>query len=166
MPPTREQTASLKQKVLAAFADVPRPNKDDIVECDCDECRDVQKSFAEVDWETVSPSVLEENKDKLSLLSPAAFQYLLPAYLLYSLDHVENDGVCEWTLYALEPGKETESSVSFYRRKFAPFTPEQMNVVYEFLDMARLHEEFANHYTSIDRGKKRLEKYVGREAES
>ena len=165
MPLTKERIALLKEDVFTAFADVPRPGEGDITQCDCDECRDVQKTFAEIDWKTASPKVVEENFDKLPLFSPEGLHYFLPAYLLYSLDHFKNDGVCEYTLYHLTPGKETESSVAYYRARFAPFTPEQMNIVYEFLDLARQDETFAYHHTSIERGKKRLEKYVNREAD-
>jgi hypothetical protein len=147
--------------VEAAFADVPRPAPGGLVQCDCDECAGVAQSFAGLDWRAVGAEVLEENYDKLPLFSPAAFRHFLPAYLLHSLAHFEYAGVCEYTLYQLTPGRETEAGAAFYREKFAAFTPEQMGAVYDFLELARRDERFAHHHTSIERGVKRLEKYTG-----
>ena len=161
LPPTREETERLKAKVAAAFAHVPRPPAGEVATCGCDECAGVAESFAGLDWRDVGAEVLEENYDKLPLFSPAAFRHFLPAYLLRSLERFESEGVCEYTLYALTPGKETESSARLYTACFSPFTPEQMDAVYDFLDLAARDERFAYHHTSIERGRKRLEKYSG-----
>jgi hypothetical protein len=161
LPPTSEEVESLKAKVSAAFDGVPRPPAGGVVRCDCWECAGVAKSFAGRGWREVGAEVLEENYHTLPLLSPAAFRHFLPAYLLYSLEHFELSGVCEYTLYALTPGKETGESAAFYAERFAPLSPEQMEVVYGFLDLARRDEAFAHHHTAIERGRKRLEKYSG-----
>ena len=164
MPAAREELEALAARVEAAFADVPRPAPGGVVSCDCEECAGVAKSFAGLDWRGVGAEVREENYDKLPLFSPAAFRHFLPAYLLHSLAHFELAGVCEYTLYQLTPGKETEASASHYGEKFAAFTPEQMDAVYDFLELARRDEGFAHHHTSIERGVKRLEKYSGHAA--
>jgi hypothetical protein len=161
MPPTSDEIESLKAKVAAAFADVPRPAPGEIVPCGCDECAGVARSFAGVSWREVGAEVLEENYDKLPLLSPAAFRHFLPAYLLHSLGRFENAGVCEYTLYALTPGKAGGAAAEYYRARFSRFTPEQMEAVYDFLELAERDEDFAHQHTSIGRGRKRLGDYSG-----
>ncbi len=157
-----ERRDSLKEKVSAAFADVPRPDKNNIALCPCPECTALTRTLAGVEWRAVTPEVLEATHEQLPLFSPRAFRYFLPAYLLHSLDHFGYDGVCEFTVYALTPGKETESSAAYNRERFARFAPEQMDVVHDFLDLARQDESFAGYHTAIERGKKRLMRYVGR----
>jgi hypothetical protein len=164
LPTTREELEALAARVEAAFAGVPRPAAGEVVLCDCWECTALAKSFAGLGWREVGAELLEKNHDQLPLFSPAAFRHFLPAYLLYSLAHFELAGVCEYTLYRFTPGKETEESASHYREKFAAFTPEQMDAVYDFLELARRDEGFAHHHTSIERGVKRLEKYTGHAA--
>ena len=143
----------------AAFADVPRPPAGEVVQCGCAECATLAKRFAGLGWREVGAELLEESYDQLPLFSPAAFRHFLPAYLLHSLEQFENAGVCEYTLYHLTPGKETEGSAEYYAARFAPFTPEQMGAVYDFLNLAEREEAFAYHRTSIERGRKRLERY-------
>lgn len=162
MSPTGEEIEALKARVAAAFADVPRPAAGGLVQCGCDECAGVARSFAGLSWREVGAEVLEENYDKLPLFSPAAFRHFLPAYLLHSLEHFEFAGVCEYTLYQLTPGKEDGASAAFYAARFEPFTPEQMEAVYAFLDLALRDDGFARHHTSIERGRRRLEKYSRR----
>ena len=162
MNEAEERRDSLKQKVLVAFADVPRPDENDVAPCPCQECTALARTLAGAEWRTVTPDVLEATHEQLPLFSARAFRYFLPAYLFYSLDHFGYDGVCEFTVYALTPGKETESSAAYNRERFGRFTPEQMDAVYDFLDLARQDESFAGYHTSIERGKKRLMRYVGR----
>jgi hypothetical protein len=154
----------LKAKVEAAFADVPRPAAGGLVRCDCWECAGLAKSFDGLGWRDVGAELLERNHDQLPLFSPAAFRHFLPAYLLHSLAHFENAGVCEYTLYALTPGKETEGEAEHFRERFEPFTPEQMEAVYDFLGLAARDERFAFHHTALGRGRRRLEKYSGHAA--
>lgn len=164
LPPAREEIESLKARLAAAFADVPRPAAGEIVECGCAECAGVAGSFAGLDWREAGAEVLEENYDKLPLFSPAAFGHFLPAYLLHSLEHFEHAGVCEYTLYQLTPAGGAENSDGHYAPRFSAFTPAQMDAVYDFLGLALRDESFARRHTPIGRAAKRLEKYSGRAA--
>lgn len=161
MSPTVEEREALKAKVAAAFADVPRPAAAELVRCGCRECAALAKSFAGVDWRGAGAELLDQNYDQLPLFSPAAFRHYLPAYLLYSLEHFEYAGVCQFTLYQLTPDKETEGSAAHYTERFSLFTPAQMDAVYDFLALALRDDGFAHHHTSIGRAFGRLEKYTG-----
>ncbi len=88
MAVSETQLETLKQKIVSAFGDVLYP-KGDIVSHECDECCEVGRIFANLDWKTIEPQFLENNYDKLPVFSPEAFHFFLPAYLIYSLEHFE-----------------------------------------------------------------------------
>jgi len=103
----KKQIESLKSSVIQAFGEVESPAKENIVEHECEECCGVRKDFTELKWQKASNELLENNYDKIPLFSPTAFNYFLPAYLLYTLRNFDDDfsDVCDFTLYALTPGK-------------------------------------------------------------
>ena len=81
MAVSETQLKALKQKIVSAFENVLYP-KGDIISHECDECREVRKTFANLAWKTIEPQILENNYDKLPLFSPEAFHFFLPAYLI------------------------------------------------------------------------------------
>ncbi len=103
----REIIDHLKSEIVKAFAEVEQPPKDNIALHECEECRGVRSDFAKVKWRETSSELLERNYDKIPLFSPAAFNYFLPAYLLYTLNNFDDElsDVCDFTLYALTPDK-------------------------------------------------------------
>lgn len=158
----RKQIESLKKEIIEAFGKVGMPGWDNIALHECEECRGVQKSFINVKWQKAGDELLEANYDKIPLFSPAAFHYFLPAYLLYTLRNFDDEfsEVCEFTLYALTPGKswrgESGEISSYWIEKFRPFTERQMNAVYSFLELARQNPIYENQITSIERSFDRL----------
>jgi len=157
----KEQLETLKLKIIEAFADVPYP-KGVIAPHECDECQDVRKTFAELDWKTIDQQILENNYDKLPLFSPEAFHFFLPAYLIYSLKHFEDkyNEVPEFTIYTLTPDKSLKENPTCWQEKFENFTLEQFNLIYDFLDLAKENKEFESFITNIKRGKERLKEFI------
>ena len=129
-----EKFEELQQKILRAFANVPYP-EGKVAPHECDECHEVIELFADLDWKPINPEIIEEHHGSMSLFSPEAFNYFLPAYLIYSLKHFsEDDTVCEFTIYALTPNIEMieekeEKQIEFLRNKFQNFTREQINCI-------------------------------------
>lgn len=158
---SKKQLETLKQKVILAFANVPYPESD-LVRHECEECRDIRKAFTNLDWKTIDSKLLEENFGSLSFFSPEAFHFFLPAYLVYSLEHFEDDfnEVPEFTTYTLTPDKEIKENPGWWQERFENFTKEQFNLIYDFLDLAKSNEEFDEFITSIIRGKERLKEFV------
>lgn len=152
----------LTSEITAAFADVPHPGQN-IAPCNCEECRalqkDLHKDFSGSSWQTLTASFFESHFGDLSLLSPEAFNYFLPAYLVYALQNYNASDVWEWTIYTLTPGKESENMSEWWRERLRPFTKEQMNVIYQYLDLIRQDPDAYDFYKDIDRGRPRLEKF-------
>lgn len=157
-----EKTEALKTKIRAQFSDVRQPSKASITVCDCWECLALRDTFAGLDWKTVAPEVMEQNHH-LSLFSAEAFHYFLPAYLLHSLScfSVGSDFLST-TAYSLTPGKEEPGQAEYWKDKFRFFTDEQIDSIFEFLDLVRESAEMYRLHVYIDRGKKRLLNYLKR----
>jgi hypothetical protein len=69
--------------IEAAFADVPYPGDDHIVDHqDCPECDDVRDFFRGKSWRELKFPELHAFHGSLPLLTPEAFHYFLPGYML------------------------------------------------------------------------------------
>lgn len=148
--------------IFDAFADVPHPGRN-IAPCGCWECSEVEKDFQDAvsasSWQTLATSIIERHFSVLALLSPRAFNSFLPAFLVYALQNYNASDVWEWTIYTLTPGKESDNSSEWWRERLHLFTEEQMNVIYQYLNLIRQDPDAYDFYKDIDRGKPRLETY-------
>jgi hypothetical protein len=159
----REIIEHLKNEIIKAFSETEQPAKDNIALHECEECRGVREDFANVKWQEAINELLENNYDKIPLFSPQAFNYFLPAYLLYTLNNFDDEfsEVCEFTLYALTPDKSWRNQngdiSSYWTEKFKLFTFAQMNSVYQFLELAKQNPIYRyNDASSIERAFDRL----------
>jgi hypothetical protein len=81
--------ADLPALIRSAFATASHPGGDALVigAVDYDpEYREIASAFARKDWRELSPAFVHEHRDALPLLTPAAFRFFLPAYLLACLE--------------------------------------------------------------------------------
>lgn len=155
---TQEQIETLRQKIITAFSDVQYP-VDKIAPHDCDECREVEADFSGKDWKTIESEVLEENQGNMSLMSPKAFHYFLPAYLMRALDKfsVVDDLLVEMTIYAVAPTNQwIAGSKDHYKDRFAPFTTSQMESIFDFLELVERNEDYAHFHKQVVAGKQNL----------
>lgn len=162
MSVSENQLEKLKQRIFKAFEDVPYP-KSTIAPHECDECRDVRKTFAGKNWKTIPAAILEENYGIIPLFSPEAFNYFLPAYLIHSLGNFgeKYDTTCEFTIYAVSPDNEDiKNRLDYWKQKFADFTTEQMNCIYEFLDFVRIDENFESFVNEVATGRQNLKDFI------
>ena len=155
-----DELASLIADIEKHFANVTPPSADNIAECQNDwEIEEITRTFAGRDWRDLDRETVESNP-VLSLFTPEAFHYFLPAYLRYSIDGpFSYSGLLVDTVNRLLPGKETAGSSGLYRDRLRPFNEDQMNTVIKFLDWVRNHPDGYRLYKNIDRGKPRLMKY-------
>jgi hypothetical protein len=160
----KEKIEDLKRELRDAFSETRPPAGGEIVEHECDECRGIERDFAGVRRPEAPAELIEKNYDKLPLFSAAAFHYFLPAYLLYALEHFDDEfsDVPQFTLYALTPGKtwkDPDGQISsWWIERFRAFTPAQMNLIYRFLELARENPIYRNEIRSIERAFGRLKK--------
>jgi len=143
-PSTLNRIAELKRKIADAFKGVPAPAHDRIALHECDECTELRDAFAGKDWRSMDCEFLEAYCSRLSLLSPEALPYYLPAYLLCALDNFDPDNmVAEFTIYHLSPEERiAQSHAEWWREQLRFLTAEQMAVVGEFMQLVREHEGF------------------------
>lgn len=154
------------QKIEEGFSGVVPPAKDNITSCICDECKAVQAVFANKlgdGWRDIDETSIEEHFNCLPILSPEAFHYFLPAYLVYSLKHfyLGND-VCAFTLYALCPGKDWKKSEEWWKNRFKHFSREQIDLIFKVMDLALADDRFDYQHIIIERGKDRLAELLAR----
>jgi hypothetical protein len=164
MTSTDERIGEIRRRINQAFADAAAPTGS-VIEHNCEECFALETTFANRKWQEIDLEVVEKNFSNLPLFSPEAFHYFLPAYLLHALEPAElNGSVMEFTIYALSPNKEIEhdpSRLKWWRRRFASFSSEQLQLIYDFFDLAATDEHFSIDKTLIERGKERLKRYMG-----
>ncbi|EEF63272.1 DUF6714 family protein [Pedosphaera parvula] len=86
---------SLKQSIEEAFADVTYPGDNNITRCpyNCRECRRIAEYFRGKQWTGYPVEELRNNNAALSLFTPQAFHYFLPAFMLASIDFYEKGDV-------------------------------------------------------------------------
>lgn len=151
----KERIEHLKSEIIKAFSENEQPAKDNIALHECEECYGVRKDFSNVKWQEASNRLLENNYDKIPLFSPEAFNYFLPAYLIYTLNNFDNEfsEVCEFTFYALTLGKsqkdENGDISSHLTRRFGLFILAQMNCIYQFLTLAQQNPIYRYNYASL-----------------
>lgn len=127
-----QSTNQLSAKIKAAFPDPP-PAAFPIVVHQCDECARVDADFRGKRWSKVALDTLKYHYDSLPLLSPEAFRYYLPAFMLGALADLDSN-LPDFTLGSLLPH-------GLLRRETCKFTAEQEAAIVEFAHwMARSPE--------------------------
>jgi hypothetical protein len=86
---------SLKQTIEEAFADVEYPGDQNITRCpyNCAECRRVAEFFKGRTWTGQNDEELRPQHVALTLFTPEAFHYFLPAFMLVSIGGYEKGDV-------------------------------------------------------------------------
>jgi len=148
---SESERLALQAEVRSAFAGVVRPAEDLIALHQCPECDALRAAFAHESWDAMSDDLIERNELALPLLSPDAFAYFLPAYLLYSLDHLScTAGVTEMTVYAVSPSAGANANLeNWTQERIAPFTDQQARVIDRFLELAERDEELGSYMSDI-----------------
>jgi hypothetical protein len=148
MQMSQEQIEELRERIITVFPKVDPPLLEDITSHHCDECHEVRDDFHDVRWWAASTELIDENFDDLSLFTPEAYHYYLPAFLLRALDAFDPDSlVLQFCIYNLSP-KETPIDDPWYRERLNQFYTEEASVISRFLEYIRDDERF--HDLSVD----------------
>ena len=92
-------------------------------------------------WQDVPGEWIERFAYSLSFLDPKGFQYYLPAFMIWTLDHLSAESeVVQPTILALCP---TPRFSSWYKERFAVFTDAQNQAICQFLRFMVGHDPFA-----------------------
>ena len=154
-----DRLAGLAERIRAAFADVPMPERDAIAHHQCCECDTLRATFAGRHWNTFDASLLEANYDQLPLLSPEGLAFYLPAYLLHALATLTApDNVTDYTIWHLAPTHD-EIDPAYYRARLRGMTPEQFAVVADFIGLVAGDERLSESYEDLEVGQVNLHHY-------
>lgn len=103
--------------------------------CECDECVALRLNLPGKRWDEVPTEFIDFNSGSLPLLLPHALVAFLPAYLLRSMETLDQEGVvAEFTMYFLCPGNEKEGwEEDRAARLVSLFDPEQRKAIGDYL---------------------------------
>lgn len=128
---------TIHEIIEPAFADVAYPGDERIAEHEnCPECNAVRAHFRGASWRGHTVEELQQYQSALSLFTPEALQYFLPAFMLVSLGAWRQaDNIPSSILYqCLPPGPDTNEGLEeYWRERFEILTRPQREAVAEFL---------------------------------
>jgi uncharacterized protein DUF6714 len=136
-----EPEAAVKASIHEAFASTPRPLDGDLVPTDPgedSECDEIAANFQGKTWREVSTETIQRHTDSLPLLTPSAFRYFLPAYMLASLGPASAGfhpvDVMNFVLFGLVPPESNEDPKYFMARA-RQFNLEERQAIASYLKL-------------------------------
>jgi hypothetical protein len=76
---------SLQETIEAAFKNTPYPGDKNITTCQCPECEKIGARFRGTTWRDHTLDQLQQHQTAISLFSPEALRFFLPAFMVRSL---------------------------------------------------------------------------------
>lgn len=115
--------ADIEREIIIAWSDVKAPPSDCITVHRCDECDEIAQFFDAKRWQDLTDvEQLRYNEAALTLFTPDAFHYYLPAFMLATLhDPAEADVIPDGI----------RSNIK--RERVGSFNPAQRDAVLRFL---------------------------------
>ena len=140
--------ANLAKQISAAFAGLAPPGDGALLHPQCMDDVDVVDFYGALQRADLTDPLIVRNYAALTSFSAEAFRYYIPAYMLWTLGHLEAGDIAnESTLLALDPGTDREMLHDFRLSKFTLFTPPQVAATRAFLGHVSEHPylgEFAD----------------------
>jgi hypothetical protein len=122
----------LRQRFISAFKSVAYPGDEEIGLIEGrDDSEDLTERLRGRSWESLAPSEL--SRSDLNFMTPQAFHYYLPAYILAVCE--ESGDISDAVFEHLTPPKlKTNDRQGRFFQLFQKFTSEQKEVINDFLD--------------------------------
>jgi hypothetical protein len=146
---TLQNRERVKSLVIDAFSSIPKPST--IAIHDCEECEDLRLTFKDQDWKQLDPNVLAANAWDLPLLSPEAFRYFLPGWIIAVLDEWGDPWLSHVfipTLYGLAA---SGADQEWLRERYV-FSKNQKLAMIEFLKLVLQEPKFQQFHVYADSG--------------
>lgn len=149
------RATAVRRRINAAFANARYPGDDNIVYDKTGEhleCKQVANHFRGTTWQEVDLAFLQKYGARadvsaaLTFMSPEAFRYYLPAFLLVVAEHFGDVDVLVQTVISSITPRRNQSDrtlVEFVRKRLEGFTPEQREAIrlsLEFIAQEHGHE--------------------------
>jgi hypothetical protein len=98
------------------------------------------EDFLEKDWKSwqdIPKDVIQKNVDELPFFSPEGYQFVLPAYMTFSLDETDDTMLSTYTAYSLTISsfhRETKNyAYHTFMNRVQIFTAKQTKSIFDFL---------------------------------
>jgi len=113
-------------------------------------------------WEEVPAELIEYECSALTVFSPEAFIFFIPAYMTWVLKNYEksDSSTVDHTLYGLDLTTRDKNSKRIMLERFEPLSLMQKKSVFSFLDL--LKDEKFDNFVDIEAAKKALDSYWGK----
>lgn len=131
-------------EIEAAFAGLNPPGDDRLLHPQCMDDGDIVDFYGTPDWRhlSLSDDFVVGNYAAPSFFSAAAFQYYMPAFMVWSLHHDDTiEYAAESTLRAFDPTAGDAQLQAFQESKYAMFTDPQRKAVIRFLQAFSTHPD-------------------------
>jgi hypothetical protein len=135
----KKSVRQLTEGVRQAFWGVAYPGDDALLVEDSFDCLELEKLQSQEwnsHWAKVPDEMIEWHANSLAFLSPEAYRFYLPAFILYTLQKPEaTSPVLPYLIYDLLATAEGKRAC--HRRRIAVMSPEQKRAVLDFLKYVR-----------------------------
>jgi hypothetical protein len=142
---TKSRKDLLKEKIVSAFKEVIYPGED-LGSPDIEIEDFLEKDW--ISWQDIPKEIIDRNIDELSFFSPKGYQFVLPAYMTFSLDDMHETLLVDYTVSSLTRFllyRETENyAYHIFMNRVLIFTTEQIKSIICFLKFAET-EIFIEH---------------------
>ncbi len=144
------EDAELIDRISSAFAAAPYPGDNNIIVNVNDlESQDIAKAFRGYHWRSLRFDTIFYHRDSLPFLSPQAFRFYLPAYLITAIRHYEDgDTLFEFVVYQLTPprDKRDKREWKWFRQNVEVMNAAQSDAICRFLEYVqrRYPNDFPN----------------------
>jgi hypothetical protein len=150
---------ALKQQIAEAFADVPYPGDDRIIDDPHDwEAAELRECFKGKHWKELSHDDLFRNS--LSFVGLDAYSFYLPAYLLAALEDFEHSTHVVFSLWPMAP-EENAEHLRWQLRRYDRLDARQRAAVRSFLEYMR--DEMSQYFAGGKEFQDALARYWARE---
>jgi hypothetical protein len=121
-------------EIEAAFSGLSPPGDERLLHPKCMDDGDVVDFYGAPDRRRLADDIIISNYAAPSFFSAEAFQYYMPAFMIWSLNHHDTiEYAAESTIRAFDPTNEDPGLYEFQISKFALFTRPQRAAVIQFL---------------------------------
>lgn len=138
-----------KLSVFESFVSAEKPLSDEIVECDCEECLLIAKTFKKISHEKYKLKTINKHFLDLPLFSPKAYRYFLPIFITESLKDLYSS-LCSQLIINLSP-KEIDD---FHYQRFSQFNNLEKGEIFNFFKIVNESNMFENFDDEINRALK------------
>lgn len=139
-----DRYAPVIRQIEAAFVDVTYPGDEQMLHPDCFDDMDIAAFYGSTSWPDIPAKTIALEYAALSFVSAAGFQFLIPAYMIWTLRNINADRMTvESTLWSLDIEMSNGRFRDFRLSKCALLTAEQRAAIKAFLTVLLDHRYLA-----------------------